>query len=225
MLLKNKKYDTQAPDRDAKSIYIFCEGVRREKHYFNFFKEFDSRINIVIYDLKDTEDNSATGLGQIVKKSMFSSSNPTGQFELIEGDEVWIVLDTDTHGNLHRVETLKKIRQLCIDENWNIAQSNPCFEVWLYYHQEQKKPEFENQEIPSIWKSQVGGIIKGGFNSKKHPILIQEAIKNAENNFLANRDLFPDIASTEVYKLGENILATGKIKSKIELMLTEMTLK
>ena len=54
MLLKNKTYTFQQPDRDAKSIYIFCEGVKRERDYFHFFKGIDSRINIIVYDLQDT---------------------------------------------------------------------------------------------------------------------------------------------------------------------------
>ena len=216
MLLKNRKYAFQEPDRDAKKIFIYCEGAKRERDYFKFFEKFDSRLHIIVYELKDTEDNSAVGLMNIAKRDIAAQ-------EVIEGDEIWIVLDTDTYGNAHRVSTLIKLREECSSQNWNVAQSNPCFEVWLYYHQESEKPTFEGIDVPSVWKTQVSQIIRGGFNAKKHPILLPIAIKNAEENFVLDSNRFPDVASTEVFKLASNILALGKVKMRLAQELQDMT--
>ena len=49
MLLTNRLFERQAPSRTAKSIYIFCEGAKREYQYFKYFKEMDSRINVEVY--------------------------------------------------------------------------------------------------------------------------------------------------------------------------------
>lgn len=46
MLLLNRRYDREAPNRDAKKILIVCEGAKTEYSYFSFFKEMDSRVNI-----------------------------------------------------------------------------------------------------------------------------------------------------------------------------------
>ena len=47
---------------------------------------------------------------------------------LIEGDQVWLVLDVDRHHNLDR--TIAQTRE----RGWLVAVSNPCFEVWLQLH-------------------------------------------------------------------------------------------
>lgn len=215
MLLKNRRYTPQPPDRDAKKIYIFCEGVKREKKYFHFFVNLDARVDIIVYDLKDTENNSPKGLVQIAEKALASK-------DVIENDEIWLVLDTDIYENANRIKELKAVREKCAAKKWRIAQSNPCFEVWLYYHQENQKPNFDNMAIPSVWKNYVDTIIKGGFDARKHPILIETALENAKTNFEYDQNQFPNIACTEVFHLANNILAVGKIKIQLAEMLKNM---
>jgi len=65
MIPTNRLFSRREPTRDAKSLYIFCEGKKREYQYFNYFKGIDSRINIEVYPLKGNEDNSPTGLLQL----------------------------------------------------------------------------------------------------------------------------------------------------------------
>lgn len=48
MILTNRLFERVAPNREAKSIYIFSEGAKREVQYFNYFKGLDSRINIEV---------------------------------------------------------------------------------------------------------------------------------------------------------------------------------
>ncbi len=221
MILRNRRYTPQPPDRDAKSIYIFCEGVKREKQYFNYFKEIDSRINIVVYDLKETEDNSPFGLYDIAVASIQTETNPNGRYELIEGDEVWIVLDTDKDKMNSRKPQIEKIKSDCYQKRWSLSQSNPCFEVWLFYHFYSQKPEFNEIDTCYQWKQYLQKE-KGGFDSKKHSILIQSAILNAQNSFSQSIEGFPDIATTEVYKLAQAILSVGNIKQKIDAELNRL---
>ena len=67
MLLRNRLFDREPPSREAKSIFIFCEGAKRERKYFQYFEEIDSRIRIEIYPLHSHEDNSPLGLLNIAK--------------------------------------------------------------------------------------------------------------------------------------------------------------
>ncbi len=39
MILTNRLFEREQPSREARSIYIFCEGARREYQYFEYFKE------------------------------------------------------------------------------------------------------------------------------------------------------------------------------------------
>ena len=101
MMLTNRLFTRRDPEKDAKSIYIFCEGLKREFQYFLYFKGIDSRINIEVYPLESHENNSPTGLYEIAKTCLLKSAdNPNPKYELLEGDEVWFVIDTDTWGQI-----------------------------------------------------------------------------------------------------------------------------
>lgn len=215
MILTNRLFTRKPPSREAKSIYIFCEGVKREYQYFLFFKEIDSRINIEVYPLKPNEDNSPKGLFGIASNCIIKTeNNPNPKYELIEGDEVWIVFDTDSDKLETRKPQIIKLKEECKKLNWNVAQSNPCFEVWLYYHFIKEKPVFDGDNFCKGWKPLLDE--KGGFDSRKHPILIETAMENAELNFLEkNGEL--DIGATELFKLSKSILPV--VKEKIDEIL------
>jgi hypothetical protein len=221
ILSKNRLFAKVEPDRDAKSLYIFCEGVKREKEYFNYFKEIDSRINIEVYDLKPQENNSPSGLFKIAETYIQTRKNPKGKYELIENDQVWIVIDRDYDKADSRGPQIKQLKADCEDRNWSVCQSNPCFEVWLHYHFYLEKPNLQNPDKCSEWKQYVNKVI-GGFNSKKHPLFIQTALENAKTNFQYDDNEFPIVSSTDVFRLAESILSVGSIKQKIQIELKKL---
>lgn len=148
MILTNRLFERVAPSRDAKSVFIFCEGAKREFDYFMFFKQLDSRINIEVYKLHPHEDNSPLGLLRIAEKSIIKSKdNPSPKYNHIPGDEVWIVVDIDKDKRKSRDGQIIIIQNRCKElKGWNIALSNPCFEVWLYYHLKKQKPNLDSIE-------------------------------------------------------------------------------
>lgn len=218
MILTNRLFVREAPSREAKSIYIFCEGKEREFDYFNYFREMDSRINIEIYKLHPHEDNSPTGLLSIAEKCIVKTpENPNPKYNFIEGDEVWIVLDVDKDKDATRAPKIEIVKAKCEKTTqWHLAQSNPCFEVWLYYHFHENKPVFVDSDKCSNWKQHVNDSIKGGFDSRKHPVFLQRATKNAQNNF-EEVEGKPDIGSTNIYELANTILPL--VSSKINNVL------
>lgn len=221
MIITNRLFERVPANREAKSIYIFCEGAKREFDYFEYFKELDSRINIEVYKLHPHENNSPLGLLNIVEKCIIKSDeNPNPKYSFIDGDEVWIVLDTDKDKELSRESQIEIIQKKCSElGNWNLAQSNPCFEVWLYYHLHSEKPDFANSEICAEWKQLVNTSINGGFDSRRHPIFIVTASKNATKNFIVI-DGKPDIGCTEVFFLANTIIPL--VGSKLEKVLKEI---
>lgn len=222
MILTNRLFERVAPSREAKSIYIFCEGAKRELDYFEYFKELDSRINIEVYKLHPHEDNSPQGLLRIAKNCIIKSKeNPNPKYNFIEGDEVWIVLDIDKDKSESRQPQIENIKNECsIREKWFLTLSNPCFEVWLYYHSFSAKPTFKGSEKCAKWKQHVNSAYKGGFDSRRHPIYIEVASFNAKENFelIDNK---PDLGCTEVYNLADSIVPLlkeklGKVLKQIE---------
>jgi hypothetical protein len=184
---RNLLYKRAKFTKDAKLIVIYCEGKKREKDYFNYFIGISSKIKLEVEELGQHDNNSPIGLYE--KALYHKQENKYEKF-----DEIWFVIDTDNWG-----EQINKIREENKEYNWNIAQSNPCFEVWLFYHLF-KFEEFEDMNIPDKWKPFLNKKIPGGFDSRKHPIFIKTAIENAKDKF--NDSI--DIGSTEVYKLAES---------------------
>lgn len=221
MILTNRLFTRTAPGREAKSIYIFCEGVKREVQYFEYFKEIDSRINIEVYPLSPHEDNSPSGLYTIAEKCLINTEeNPNPKYELIENDEVWIVLDTDRDKLESRKSQILEIRKKCKLLNWNVAQSNPCFEVWLHNHFHHSTPQIQGLENCTAWKQYLNQQTGSGFDSRRHPILIKDAIENSSKGYSGINEI-PNTGSTQVYTLGGNIYSLVKahiddIREKIQ---------
>jgi hypothetical protein len=199
MILKNRLFERKAPDRSAKIFLIFCEGNKREPHYFKYFNEISSQIRLEVVHAEPHDNNSPTGLYNKASEYVIKTAeNPNPKYDLNDNDEVWFVIDTDDWGT-----KIDELRGMCLNySNWLIAQSNPCFEVWLYYHFYKELPVFENIDISENWKLKLDQIVKGGFDSRKHPIFVKNAIENSKMIF-EERNRIVEVGCTEVFKLAE----------------------
>jgi hypothetical protein len=202
-IVRTKKYENKTPHKEAKKIYIFCEGEKREVHYFKFFEGLTSSLAIIPIASKDGKSDPSK-----LKESAqeyFKSNNHTFMEEL--SDEVWFVIDTD-HWNLGGKITL--LKQYLEEKNksykgWFAAQSNPSFEIWLYYHFFSEKPNENEVSTYDTFKKFLDNKIKGGFDSRKMPVHIASAIDIAQNNYIEEHNQ-PSKYSTEVYLLAQKIL-------------------
>ncbi|HEY8935851.1 MAG TPA: RloB family protein [Cyclobacteriaceae bacterium] len=205
---RNKHYVRRDPNKEGKLYFIFCEGERRETTYFYFFNRIASQIIVQIVPIEDGR-NSPMGLYRNACQNLIKNEeNPNPSYSLNEDDEVWFVIDTDQWG-----EEINELRQNTANHtNWFVAESNPCFEVWLYYHFREQKPD----QTVNNWKTFLGETVKGGFNSGKHPVHIQQAIVNSEATFSMTDDK-PDVSTTELFKVGKRIMPL--VKEDIDALL------
>ena len=210
ILTKKRLYSREEPSRDAKLIIVYCEGKEREDLYFNYFAEISSKIRLEIEPPSQHDNTSPLGLyDKAVSQIVKSNENNNPKYELSDSDEVWFVIDTDEWGS-----KIDELRENCKNhKNWLISQSNPCFEVWLFYHFLPFE-EFENMNISKKWKPFLNQKVSGGFDSRKHPVFIDNAIKNAKSKFEENIS----VGSTEVFKLAESFypLVENKIKDALQ---------
>lgn len=213
MLLSNRSFERQPPSRDAKSLFIFCEGAKTEYLYFTFFKEMDSRINIEVYKLSPVEDNSPSGLLEIARRcTEKTAANPNPKYEVIDGDEVWLIMDTDPDKLMSRKDQIQNVRSFCTKQaGWQVAESNPCFEVWLHCHFDAELPDVSNLQTCKTWKGYLSEHPKGGFDPRKHPILLQTASSNAKRMYREEAGS-PCPGSTLVYTVADSIVALAKEK-------------
>lgn len=194
-------YEKKPPFRDAFFFIIICEGKNREPDYFRFFDGMSSRVKVI-----PVESGRGSSPGLLIERAIAKEEELDAD---PEKDRIWFVIDTDRWR-----EQLHEIRQECAKHgNWRVAQSNPCFEVWLFFHAKASLSETDQMNNCNDWKSYLPAIIKGGFNSDIHPIAIETAILNSTNSYQEN-GYFPEIGSTQVWMLGEELLPL--IKKNLE---------
>lgn len=187
-------YEKKEPFRDAFYFIIVCEGQNREPDYFRFFDGISSRVKIVSVE----SDGGSSAPKKLIERAKAKEEELDAR---AERDRLWFVIDTDRW----RAQ-LREIRQECAArQHWSVAQSNPCFEVWLYFHVKERIPALEDIAQCKSWKPYLPTIIRVGFNPYTHPIAMETAIANSKASYAAI-GYEPQPGSTELWKLGEELL-------------------
>jgi hypothetical protein len=126
-----KEIDRKATGRRKRNpvVYLICEGSETEIRYFKQFRSRGCNIDIIPIP---SQYKSADRLVQKARATM--GNNP---FYPDDGDIIWCVFDRDDNTN----EMLSKAKRVAIKEGYQIAFSNPSFEVWFLLH-------FHNQTTP-----------------------------------------------------------------------------
>ena len=176
--------------KDSHKIYVICEGKGTEPDYFAFFEGLSSNLQVIT--IPPTTGTDPLKLMEL-SKEVLAGENRLYTINYQYGDTVWFVIDTDTWETEGKIAPL---RQYCTDQNqhitnnhnevkaynaWNVAQSNPSFEIWLYYHIYDSKPTDEEVEKVHSFKEYVNSKISGGFNSSG---LGLTAIRSGSGNVL-----------------------------------------
>lgn len=207
MIQRRRIYEKALPSKDAQKIYVFCEGDDREKNYFDFFSGLSSNLEVIAitpYNHRSSPNNL-----MMRAEELFEGEIPVYTLDYDQKDIIWFVVDTD---EWEEQGLIKRLRTFCAEKNtgknyiaWNVAQSNPSFEIWLYYHIYGTKPNDEDVSSYTSFKEYVNSKISGGFDSGLMPIYIEDAIRNSKANFTRNGDS-PAKYSTEAYLLGNDIV-------------------
>lgn len=208
-LSRHKVYKKVEPFKNAKKIYIFCEGEKKEIDYFKFFQGFASNIDIIPIP----NDNGKSDPTKLKEKAESNIENNTISLSKELFDEVWFVIDTDRWNEGNKIGILKSYveEKNKFYNGWFVAQSNPSFEIWLYYHFYSEKPRKEDVDTCASFKEFVAIKIKGGFDNRSMPLEIQQATLNAKKNFeLENGQ--PKVYSTEVFNLAKQIINFTKVQ-------------
>src|SRR5574344_907066 len=207
-LVRSRRYERQEPLRDSRKIYIYCEGNKREFDYFRFFCGLSSNVNIIPIPSMDGKTDPEKLMEAAQEEFGINSDvSPKFTLDVSQQDNVWFVIDTDSWGS-----KITDLRNFCKSQNagldneaWYVSQSNPSFEIWLYYHKFSEKPVKNDVDKYSSIKEFVDAQIPGGFDSRKHPAMIEVAIQNAKATYEEENQVLK-LYSTEVFKLGQVIL-------------------
>jgi hypothetical protein len=186
-------YEKKVPFRDAFLFIIVCEGTNREPDYFRFFDGMSSRVKVIPV---------VSAIGSAPRLLIDVAAAKVKELEASdETDRLWFVIDTDRWR-----EQLHEIRQVCEQHpHWKVAQSNPCFEVWLYFHAKAQLPLLPNINQCNNWKPHLPTVIQGGFNPDFHPIAIETATINSKAAYQST-GYFPNPGSTQLWELADELL-------------------
>ena len=190
----NRSYKKGKPHRDARLFVIVAEG-EREDAYFRFFNEKNQRVQIKIAGREENKSAPNFFLERVEKMVANGIWSPKND------DILWFVLDVDKW-NREEIENLKTACE--VEENWNIAISNPCFEVWLIFHIQN---EITDKTLTcKQLKSMLHEVTGGGFEINRFAYNLPIAVKNARAADTNPNGHFPDKMQTKLYLLGEQLL-------------------
>ncbi len=189
MLRKNRGYKRGEPFRDSTLFVLACEGAVREKEYFEHLGEQSSRIRFKVLS-QNGEHRSAP------KWVLNCAAKYSTEIGLLNDDQLWFIMDTDRWP----YEQLHSIHSACEEtENWYLALSNPCFEVWLYLHVDEIHTSTSNS--CGDLKRELSGKSKGGYNKREFVDNIRVAHERAKACDKDPKYFMPSIMSTKIYQL------------------------
>jgi len=205
----NRDYKKGKPFRDARKFIVICEG-EREADYFSFFDGKSQKL--VVKTVAPVGENQGQSAPNHLKARASEYIDENGWEENFE-DQLWFVLDVD-RWERDSIDELKHLTEAT--NNWFLAISNQCFEVWLYYHKSNLKVIPENA---GNMKQLLHDQTNGGYNVKIYAPEIETANKNSRNLDENEDSYYPDVGITKVYKLGEELVGLlqnidGQIKFK-----------
>ena len=219
MMRKKRGYKRDTPKelyRDYKLFAIACEGGKREPEYFSVFEQMSKRIKVDIIEDKIRNEELGYETKSAPNWVLDRAIKYIEKEGLIDEDDLWFILDVDRW----EIDQIRRIANYCDDNpNWHIVLSNPCFEVWLYFH----KKSTISQELASSCKQlkqALATLAKGGYSPITFIVHLEEAISNAKNQDENSDHFLPIIGTTKLYQLGTALLQTVGTKTFEEFILS-----
>ena len=191
---RKRPLDRSVPhQRDTRLIIIATEGKETERKYFTLFR--DTRI-IQIKVLPTGEDNLSSPQHVINRLNGYRV-----EYQIGEGDELWLMVDVDRWKNLGEI----------VDEayrrGYQVAISNPCFEVWLLCHfQDPPKNAQKCQPIEDTLREVLGGSYnKSNLDISQFADKLDSAIQRTEQLDINPKDRWPQSVGSHVYMVVHSI--------------------
>ena len=139
-----KSFDSIPSQIRKKRILVSTEGMRTEPQYFEHLNKL---YGAPIVEPIPRDSKSAPKHVLEAMKVFVSENKVVGNIEL------WILVDIDDHP----VVQFEDIHAWCVkNPEYQFAISNPCFELWLILHHENKNSFKDHKECKSYFKSNYG---------------------------------------------------------------------
>ena len=184
--------------RDARLFVIAVEGEKTEAQYFSLFRS--NRIHIEI--LPTGPDGLSAPKLVLERLARFEE-----RFDLDSDDERWLVCDVDGQ----RGQFLDEVTRDAQGSRYQLAFSNPCFELWLLLHfADPLMQEVDCSVVEARLRQKLGSYNKSRLDLNLYGATnIQSAIDRSKALESPDQRLrWPACPGTHVYRLVEKIRPT-----------------
>jgi hypothetical protein len=192
---RTKLLDRKHDRRSAKLFVIATEGKDTEKQYFEMFGSRKVKVEI----LATGDDNKSAPEYVLERLDKFKD-----RYGFSEDDELWLVLDVDRWVKKNQlIAVCPQARQ----KGYQLAISNPCFEIWLCLHFRDLHPEDKTcKHFEARLKADLGGYNKSNLDVSAYKPNVKSAIERSQSLDLNLNEYWTSQLGTRVYKLVERIL-------------------
>jgi hypothetical protein len=223
---KKRGYIRDTPEelvRDYKLFAITCEGGKREPEYFKVFEFLSRKIKVDVIEnwMTDNEKQLRLEDKSAPKWVLDRAMKYIEKIGLIEEDDLWFVIDKDNWSDAQ----IRQLAAYCDDyPNWHLVISNPCFEVWLFFHMKADIASSDSK-CCADFKTEITSFDRAGYNRFMFIERFQDAIANAKANDSDTNHYLPKWKETKVYQLFDAIVAkvsNVEIKEFISVKVPEL---
>ncbi|MBW2661022.1 MAG: RloB domain-containing protein [Deltaproteobacteria bacterium] len=180
------------PHRDARLFVIATEGEETEKQYFSMFRNKRCQVKIIA----SLEGRSAPKyvLEQLKKFKK--------EYQLKGDDELWLMIDVDRWPE----RELAAVSSQSAQNNFFLAVSNPCFEIWLYlHHASTRKKSISSVKMKQILRDKLGSYNSSNLDLSQFAGKVEKAIARAKKLDIDVTERWPSSTGTHVYKVVKKI--------------------
>lgn len=154
--------------RQKTNIYISCEG-KTEKTYFESLNSIYKNVYIKAkYNKKTSAKDVVNNFATLFKND-----------DIDDNDLKFCAFDKDNNSD----KQLEQATKLATRNNIRILFSNPCFEIWLYWHFENSRSPKTSSELKNyfLYKDNFQNYVSDSFLAKKLESKIQQAKTISQN--------------------------------------------
>ena len=208
---ERREFKRPSFNRDVNRLFVIAtEGQNTEKKYFEGLKSHKYFQHTKIYLEVLEKLNSNSSPTSVI--NMLNSFKK--EFLLRDGDELWMVIDRDKQS--WDITEISEVATLVYQKRYNLALSNPAFEVWLLLHVKDVS-EYSEEELNELYVNRkisrhrtrldfelaeiCGSYNKYSPNLDHYLPTVETAILRAESLIIDPNERWPNHFGTHVHKL------------------------
>lgn len=206
---------------EAEKLFVLSyEGKVSEKKYFEDLRHSELFNNSGLIETISLQRENNRGSDPLSVNKLLKEAKD--QFNFKKTDEFWLIIDRDHWETVHHHSFDQLVKECRAENNFYLALSNPCFEIWLLLHlmplssfsEEEREKLLINERVSrskTYIKKILGDLTPHGYNLKPNPgvfmPLVYVAIANAKA-IDAEGESYPRGLGTHVYKLVEKLIVS-----------------